>query len=48
MERKLIIEPIKKGDLSKLCLSSNKVVDSCIRETSALDVTSNKYAIMHE
>jgi hypothetical protein len=41
MERKLIMEPIKEGNLDKLCLGGNILVDSCIGKSSALNVTSN-------
>ena len=41
MERKLIMEPIKKSDLSELCLGGNILVDSCIGKPPALNVASN-------
>jgi hypothetical protein len=45
-ERKLIMEPIKEGDLGKLCLRNDILVDSCIGKLSALNVTSNFTAIL--
>jgi hypothetical protein len=48
MEGKLIMEPIKEGNLGlgKLCLGGNILVDSCIGKPSALDVTSNFSTIL--
>jgi hypothetical protein len=39
------MEPIKEGDLGKLCLRNDILVDSCIGKPSALNVTSNFTAI---
>jgi hypothetical protein len=35
------MEPIKEVDMGELCLRSNILVDSCVGEPSALNVTSN-------
>ena len=38
MERKLIMEPIKKSDMGELCFGGNILVDSCIKKLFALTV----------
>ena len=45
-ERKLIIEPIKEGDMGELCLGGNIFVDSCIWKLSALNVMFNISTIL--